>query len=55
MDNRENFHLATAYIVWQMSDFTSLYDPDEALCNGTVFPELYLPLLGTKGECKHER
>ena len=55
MDNRENFHLATAYIVWQMSDFTSLYDPDEALGNGTVFPELYLPLLGTKGECKHER
>lgn len=55
MNNCENFRLATAYIVWQMSDFTNLYDPDEALCHGTVFPEMNLPLLGTKGECANER
>lgn len=38
--------LASAYIPFQTSEFIDLYEPDEALDKGTVFPELYLPCLG---------
>ena len=45
--------LASAYIPFQMSDFQNLYEPDEALSKGTIFPELFLPGLGLGGT--HER
>ena len=41
--------LASAYIPFQISEFDDLYEPDEALGKGTVFPELYLPGLGYVG------
>lgn len=38
--------LASAYVPYQVSNFDNLYEPDEALCHGTIFPELFLPSLG---------
>ena len=40
-----NHSLAMAFVPFQVSSFENLFEPDEALCNGTVFPELYLPKL----------
>lgn len=39
--------LAMAYVPWQ--HIKSLYEPDQALLCGTVFPELNKPFLGRKG------
>lgn len=36
--------LAMAYVPWQ--EFNSVYDIDEALVRGTIFPELDLPFCG---------
>ncbi len=45
----EKLLLASAYIPYQNSSFENIFEPDEALCKGTVFPELHLPLIGTEG------
>lgn len=45
-NNSEQFLLASAYVPYQVSDFQNLFEPDEALCKGTIFPELFLPHLG---------
>ena len=39
--------LAMAYVPWQ--HFTGMYDLDEGLHYGTIFPELNKPFLGSKG------
>lgn len=43
----ENFALAMAYV--PMQKFKSLYELDEALQHGTIFPELNKPFMGWKG------
>lgn len=42
-----NFALAMAYV--PMQRFKSVYELDEALQYGTIFPELHKPFLGWKG------
>ncbi|MBF8982382.1 spore coat associated protein CotJA [Lutibacter sp. B2] len=37
----QKYKLAHAYIPFQKLD--KLYSPKEALCKGTIFPELYMP------------
>jgi len=37
---------ASAYVKFQNSGFENVFEPDEALCRGTIFPELYLPMIG---------
>lgn len=44
--NLEKLYLASAYVPFQNSNFEDVFEPDEALCKGTVFPELHLPHLG---------
>lgn len=39
-----DYPVAMAYVPWQQ--FTNVYDPDKALCIGTIFPELNLPYTG---------
>lgn len=41
--------LAMAYVPWQQ--FKTVYELNEALKYGTIFPELNLPFLGSKGGC----
>ena len=36
--------LAMGSVPWQ--EWGKIYDPEEGLCNGTIFPELNLPFLG---------
>lgn len=43
----ENFALAMAYV--PMQHFKNVYELDEALQVGTIFPELNKPFLGWKG------
>lgn len=43
----ENFALAMAYV--PMQHFKNVYEPDEALQIGTLFPELNKPFMGWKG------
>ena len=43
----DNFALAMAYV--PMQQFQSLYEPNEALQCGAIFPELNKPFLGWKG------
>ncbi len=45
----DSFALAMAYV--PMQKFKSLYELDEALKLGTIFPELNKPFLGWKGGC----
>ena len=45
----DTFPLAMAYV--PMQQFQSIYELDEALQNGTVFPELNKPFMGWKGGC----
>lgn len=40
-----NHSLAMTFVPFQMNNFEDLFEPDEALCKGTIFPELYLPKL----------
>ncbi len=42
--------LAMAYV--PMQSFQSLYEPCEALENGTIFSELNKPFMGWKGGCR---
>ncbi len=42
-----NFALAMAYV--PMQHFKNVYEPDTALQNGTIFPELNKPFMGWKG------
>ncbi len=37
----DNFQLARAYVPFQIMN--KVYTPREALCKGTLFPELYMP------------
>lgn len=49
--------LAIASVPCQETDLSDLYTAEEALCNGTIFPELNLPFFitesdqGNKGSC----
>jgi len=38
---RPNYRLARAYVPYQK--MCKVYDLKEALCKGTLFPELYMP------------
>ncbi len=40
----ENFTIAMAYVPWQI--YRDLYEPCDALCQGTVFKELNLVFCG---------
>lgn len=44
--NGEKNIYASAFVMVQNSNFENLFEPDEALCRGTIFPELFLPKLG---------
>lgn len=46
----ENFALAMAYVPIQ--HFHNVYELDEAMQYGTIFPELNKPFMGWKGGCK---
>lgn len=46
-DVLQSLPLAMAYVPWQQ--LRSLYEPDQALQIGTLFPELCKPFLGRKG------
>lgn len=46
----ENVPLAMAYVPIQ--EFSTVFDLCEGLKNGTIFPELYKPFLGSKGGCR---
>ena len=39
--------VAMAYVPWQY--FENVFEPDAALCKGTIFPELYKPFTGRRG------
>lgn len=41
------FPLAMAYVPWQT--WQAIYEPDQALCQGTIFMELDKPFLGCRG------
>ena len=41
------YPIAMAYVPWQHLE--SVYEPDCALKNGTIFPELNKPFLGKRG------
>lgn len=43
----ENYALAMAYV--PMQRLKNIYEPDEGLQYGTIFPELNKPFLGWKG------
>lgn len=43
--------LAMAYV--HMQEWGALYNPDDALTNGTAFPDLNLIFCGVRGKC-HE-
>ena len=47
-----NFRLAHAYVPWQ--HINTVFCPAEALCNGTLFPELNMPQ-GQYGPCEGPR
>jgi len=47
--SQETLLLASAYVPYQNSSFENVFEPDEALCKGTIFPELFLPMIGTEG------
>lgn len=38
---KPDYRLARAYVPYQK--MCKVYDPKEALCKGTIFPELYMP------------
>ncbi len=41
---------AMAYVPFQQYDSRNLYSADQALQNGTLFPELHKPFYGQRGE-----
>ncbi len=48
----ERFPVAMAYVRWQKLE--EMYEPEKALCRGTLFPELDKPFCGktVTGGCK---
>ena len=46
-DPLRNTPLAMAYVPWQQ--WREIYEPDKALCRGTIFKELDKPFLGKGG------
>ncbi len=48
--SREDYVLAMAYVPWQY--FTNVYEPDQALEVGTIFPELDKPFLAGGRVCR---
>lgn len=46
----ESVPLAMAYV--PMQEFNTVFELCEGLKNGTIFPELYKPFLGSKGGCR---
>ncbi len=47
----DRFPVVMAYVPWQR--LTNIYeDLNEALENGTIFPELDKPFLGVRGGCR---
>ena len=50
MDKCCTNNLAIASVPFQETDFSNLYTAEEALCNGTIFPELNLPFFITETE-----
>lgn len=46
-DALQSLPIGMAYVPWQQ--LRSLYEPDQALQIGTVFPELCKPFMGRKG------
>ncbi len=47
--NGGNRILAVAYVPIQRADFSETFPIDEALCKGTIFPELYMPFCRERG------
>lgn len=47
---REDYVLAMAYVPWQY--FTNVYEPEQALEVGTIFPELDKPFLAGGRVCR---
>lgn len=48
VENIEKLPIAMSYVPWQR--WKSVYDLNEALKVGTIFPELDLPFCGMRGE-----
>lgn len=46
-DPLRNMVIAMAYVPWQK--WRDIYEPDKALCRGTIFKELEKPFLGKGG------
>jgi hypothetical protein len=49
----DRFPVAMAYVPWQ--NWNTVYDPEQGLHAGTIFPELNQPFLGVrnkKGGCR---
>ncbi len=46
----DTYPLAMAYVPWQT--WGNVFDCEEALANGTIFPDLVLPFLGKGGTCR---
>ena len=44
--------LGIAYVRWQ--ELEEVYEPLEALKNGTLFPELNKPFYGRRARCGHQ-
>lgn len=49
-DNTQAMALAMAYVPWQ--HFNQVYEPEMALDQGTLFPELDKPFYGSGGGCR---
>jgi hypothetical protein len=45
----DSLPVAMAYVPWQ--HFDKVYDPEQALQCGTIFPELNQPFMGKRGTC----
>lgn len=40
----ENNEVRVGYAFVPEQEFNRVFSPEEALCRGTIFPELYLPM-----------
>lgn len=49
-DNTQSMVVAMAYVPWQ--HFNQVYEPEAALMQGTLFPELDKPFYGSGGGCR---
>ncbi|WP_026895499.1 spore coat associated protein CotJA [Clostridiisalibacter paucivorans] len=46
---RPKYKLAHAYVPYQV--LNRIYTPREALCRGTLFPELFMPYKKSRKDC----